>query len=184
MSKRNLPWTLIALAIVIIVTIIAVTYGEGQLNIGAFNLAALKNMKKVSRVASAVCPQNTEKGQGDRCAFPIDMGLEYYVIKDGDNFTIWGPSINKIVTDNNFSFPEGSIVNGTAYNRATLTRTPLTLTFKTIVKSGKQVPSFSLDYATATLIKGSSIIEIEIPNTSLNIGLGSFNLPDKNLMHT
>jgi len=176
MRKQKHPLGLwIALGSIAVVTVVAVLYGQGKFNFGALNL---QPAKKVAQVASTTCPNGSIK-QDIFCIFDLEP-LDYYVIKDGDSFVVYGPTVEKLFRDNSWNLKDGTTMKGDGYSVSKSGFVPMTLTYKIRIKNGQKAPSFVFDYATAQSIQGSRFIEIELPN-STKLRFDAFNIPDKNL---
>ncbi len=167
-------WT--GAGVILLVTVFAILYGQGQLNFGALSLQP--GTKKVSRVAEVQCPDTAVK-ETPYCVFNLDP-LEYYVVKDGSNFLIYGPNVTDIFKSNNWNFVDGRVFNGAAYSIANSGFTDMKLNYKLADRNGKQVPAFVFDYSTAQKIQGSRFVEVALPN-SIKIRFNTFNIPDKTL---
>lgn len=175
MAKKNVA-LIVGTVVVVAVATTAILYGNGQLNFGAFNMAP---EKKVARVAMVECAADALK-QDNFCIYSFEP-LEYYVIKDGSGFMIYGPTVTeKYNGHGTWNLKDGDTYNAGAYSVTKGTFTPFTTTFKLRDRDSEKVPSFSFDYEAAKNIQGSRFVEINLPN-SVKLRFNTFNIPDKNL---
>lgn len=174
MAKKNL---FIALGVVAITVIagLAILYGQGELNLGAFGIQT----RKVSRVA-VDCPADANK-INDFCVYTFEP-LEYYVIKDGSSFVIYGPTVTDKFKEKGWNFNDGVEFNGAGYSVAKSGFIPMTLTFKNLDRDGEKVPGFGFDYETAKSIQGSRFVEVNLPAPT-KIRFNMFNIPDPSLVN-
>lgn len=164
----------LSIFVIALVAIGAIMYGNGQLNFGALNMVP----GKVARVANAECPNGSLK-QDPYCVFTLEP-LEYYVVKDGTNFDIYGPKVSELFTANSWNLAENATFSGAAYSVIKKSFTPITLTFKHITRDGETSPAFMFDYETAKKIQGSRFVEVVIQN-SIKLRFNTFNIPDRTL---
>ena len=178
--KKLSQWIWLAIIIIVIVSIISIIFGQGYLNLGALRFTT-KGQKADQQASYIKCPAKSVQ-EGPYCVFTLNPPLEYYTIKDGDNFLFYGPIVSKRYNDNGWNFKEGDIINGAAYSIVKNGFTPMTLTFKLIEKKGKLEPAFVFDYATAEKIQGSRFVDVTVAKDKI-IRFEKFNIPDKNLIH-
>lgn len=151
-------------------------YGNGRLNLGALGVEP----KKVARVAVLECPEDSTK-IGEHCVYTF-APLEYYVIKDGANFLIYGPTVSEKFKEKGWTFHGDTSFKGAAYSVAKAGFTPINLTYKELERDGEKVPAFAFDYQTAQKIQGSRFVEMDL-STTVKIRFNMFNIPDKDLVN-
>ncbi len=175
MTRKNL-FLVLGIIAVIVIGGLATLYGQGQLNLGALGIQP----QKVSRVAAVECPGDATK-ISNSCVYTFEP-LEYYVIKDGSNFVIYGPTVTEKFSEKGWSFNDGTQFNGAGYSVAKAGFVPMILTFKNFDRDGEKVPGFSFDYETAKSIQGSRFVEINLPAPT-KIRFNMFNIPDPSLVN-
>lgn len=163
-----LAWIAAGLSVVLL----AMVFGEGYLYEGALRWWPTV---KVRRVAQVTCRSDAAL-EGKFCAYTLEP-IEYFVMKDGDNFVIYGAKggdrINEVLTNNNIELTEGHTYNAFSYSLVRSPNySPMTLGFK--LRDGG--PAFTLDKATADTLKDVRFVEVELPR-SVKIRFNSFYLP-------
>jgi len=177
-KKKTSKWLLIGLGVVLLAAIVSILYGEGYLNLGALGV-------KVKRVAQTVCKTGAEK-EDKYCVYTLEP-IQYFVMQDGANYSIYGDSITKLFTDNGLTVGEDKILSAMSYSlmRPALNTsgqvaaspfTSINLGFQYRDNKGTQIPSLTMDKATATRCKGARFVEIELPKM-VKVRLNSFYLP-------
>lgn len=176
MANRKYPaWMKITGGLAVVaLAIVGIVYGNGRLNLGSLTS---QPVKKVARVAEVTCPTST-RTEGSYCVSTLEP-LEYFVIKDGSNFVIYGSGIDDIFAANNWKFDERTF-SGDSFSVAKSSFTPMVFNFKYIERDGVKEPAFVFDYTTAQNIQGSRFVEVELPD-SFKIRFNTFNIPDKSL---
>ena len=169
-KKKTRKWIWLILIVALLAVILTILYGEGYLNLGAFRWRF-----PVKRVAEAVCKQGAAK-EGNYCVYTLEP-IQYYVMKDGSDYIIYGPNVTKALSDNNIKLSAGNMYNGSSYS---LTRpvpfANLKLGYKLKDRNGESLPAFVIDKATADTLKGVRFVEIELQGM-IKLRFNTFYLP-------
>lgn len=160
--------------------LISILYGQGYLNLGALKFKPI-GQKAGQEAPTMVCPSKSVQ-EGPYCVFTLNPPLEYYTIKDGDNFVFYGPILTKRYSEMGLNYREGDIINSDAYSIVKGSFIPMQLTFKFKDSKGKQVPSFVFDYPTAEKVQGSRFVDAIVAPDRI-IRFEKFNIPDPKLIH-
>jgi len=177
-KKKNSKWLFIGLGVVLLAAVVSIMYGEGYVTLGALGV-------KVRRVAQATCKDGADQ-EDKYCVYTLKP-IQYFVMKDGDNYVIYGDNITKLFNDNSLTVTEGSNLSATSYSlmrptvntNVQIASTPfssLNLGFKSISNKGATIPAITMDKATAVRSQGARFVEIELPKM-IKVRLNSFYLP-------
>jgi hypothetical protein len=177
-NKQNNKWLLIGLGVVLLTAVISIIYGQGYINLGAFGI-------NVKRVAEATCKKGADL-EDKYCVYNLEP-IQYFVMKDGDNYVIYGDNITTLFQENALNIAEGSELSAISYSlmrpavntKTQIASTPfssLSLGFKTIDNKGHKIPAISMDNTTATRSQGARFVEVELPKM-IKVRLNSFYLP-------
>ena len=178
MKNRKInAWLIIALIAVLITAILSLIFGQGELNMGAFKPPKTKVARETKKVAVVECPGRSESKDG-YCIYTLERPLDYYIVKDGSNFVVYGPNLTQLYKDLNLDRTENTSLPVESY---AISRS--SFTFKNRNSNGENVPSLvleNLDQATIDNLKNVRFIEVKVAGQT-KVRLNTFTLPTKEI---
>lgn len=185
-KKKSYAVALAGIAVALSTVLLVMVYGEGYFYQGA--LKWRPNIKVRRQVAQVTCKKDANQ-EGKYCVYTLEP-VQYFVMKDGENFIIYGPKmginpatglpdpdpISKILLDNNIELNVGNNLYNAATYSITATTVDFKVGFKFLESDGVKRPTFVLDQAAAAALKDARSISVELPR-SVKIRFNTIYLP-------
>lgn len=175
-------WLIIALIIVLLTAILSLIFGQGELNLGQLKIPRTKVARETKKIAAVVECKGKAEQKENFCIYTVDRPLDYYVVKDGSNYIIYGPTLKQLYMDLGLNLNENATLPAETYS---ITNESFAFNFIYKEKGGisKKDPSFVLENPDQSVIDQLNkvrFIEVKVTD-QIKIRLNTFSLPAREI---